>query len=149
MATAKILSREDGNLNSSAIITSRNRLYSDIDLTFTAKTDGDIYKKVDAAAVKQAVKNAVLTGYYEKPFDPYFGTNIRELLFELADDETSQEIRESIQRAIELYEPRAIIQDIVVDNRVEDFNAINVSIYFQIVNSNQVVTLTTTLVRLR
>ena len=60
MATTRVLSKEDGNLNTSTLITSRSRLYSDIDLTFTAKPNGEIYKKRDAAAVKQAVKNLLV-----------------------------------------------------------------------------------------
>ena len=150
MATVRVLSREDGKLSQSTIISSRNRLYSDLDLTFTAKTNGELYKKLDAAAVKQAVKNLILTNYYEKPFEPYFGTNIRELLFELADDLTSLDIRRSIKSAIETYEPRAIVLDIIVNSdMIDDTNAIGISIIFRIINTNQEVQLNTTLVRLR
>ena len=48
---------EDGNIGLTTINTSRSKSYSDIDLTFTAKASGDIFKKSHAAAVKQAVKN--------------------------------------------------------------------------------------------
>jgi hypothetical protein len=51
---------EDGNLNTTSLVTSRNRLYKDIDLTFAKKPSGEIYKKTDAAAVKQAVKNLII-----------------------------------------------------------------------------------------
>jgi hypothetical protein len=51
---------EDGNLNTTSLVTSRNRLYKDIDLTFAKKPSGEIYKKTDAAAVKQAVKNSII-----------------------------------------------------------------------------------------
>jgi len=150
MATARVLSQEDGKLNQSSVVTSRTRIYSDLDLTFTAKPNGEIYKKVDAAAVKQAIKNLILTNYYEKPFEPYFGTNIREMLFELADDLTSLDIKRSIKSAIETYEPRAIVQDVIVDFKdVDSTNAIGVSIIFQVINSNQIVQFNTTLVRLR
>ena len=43
------------------ILTSRTKSYSDIDLTFTPKASGDIFKKQHGAAVKQAVKNLLLT----------------------------------------------------------------------------------------
>ena len=52
---------EDGNLSTRSLITTRNKLFSDIDLTFTNRPSGDLYKKTDAAAVKQAVKNLLLT----------------------------------------------------------------------------------------
>ena len=51
MAATRAFSIEDGNLNTRSIITSRNRVYSDIDLTFTKRPDGDVYRKTDAAAV--------------------------------------------------------------------------------------------------
>ena len=67
MATRRVLSREDNNLTSS-IITARKVQYKDIDLSFTAKPNGELYTKRDAAAVKQAVKNLILTNHFEKPF---------------------------------------------------------------------------------
>ena len=75
MEVTKAFSVEDGNLNSQPIIATRKVAYSDIDLTFTAKPSGDIYKKVDAADVKQSVKNLLLTNYTEKPFNMLFGGN--------------------------------------------------------------------------
>ena len=68
MAT-KILSREDGNLSGSTLVGSRSQEYGDIDLTFNNKPSGDIFKKSAAAAVKQAVKNLLLTNFNEKPFN--------------------------------------------------------------------------------
>ena len=61
MATTRVLSKEDGNLNSVSIVTSRNRVYLDIDLLFDVNSNGEIFKKRDAAAVKQAVKNLIQT----------------------------------------------------------------------------------------
>ena len=81
----KAFSIEDGN-QSSSLLTSRSTKYSDIDLLFANKLSGDIFKKVDAAAVKQSVKNIVRTRKGEKPFNPEFGSNIGDFLFELADE---------------------------------------------------------------
>jgi len=68
---AKILSTEDKDLQNSALTTSRSRVYSDIDLSFAVNTStGDIFKKKDAAAVKQSVKNILQTNRFEKPFKP-------------------------------------------------------------------------------
>jgi hypothetical protein len=94
MATTRVLAKEDGNLSQSTLIGSRRKEYKDIDLSFTAKTNGEIFVKKEAAAVKQAVKNLILTDYFEKPFEPFYGGNIRALLFELADDEVEEETRD-------------------------------------------------------
>mgnify|MGYP000628017894 CR=1 FL=1 len=146
----RLLSQEDGGINSNNKLVSRSRAFSDLDLAFANKPNGEIYKKIDAAAVKQSVKNLVLTNYYEKPFQPYFGTNIRDMLFELADDITSLEIKSSIAEAIEVYEPRAIVSDIIIDtNQIDTHNSLGVSIIFRIVNSNDTVQFKITLARLR
>ena len=143
----KVLSIEDGNLETS-IIVSRTKKFSDIDISFTAKPNGEIYKKLDAAAVKQSVKNIVLTNHYEKPFQPYFGGNVSAMLFEMADGTTTSSLQESIKNAIESYEPRALIREINVVPQ-PDYNSINVTIVFQVVNSREQVTLSTTFSRLR
>jgi len=146
----KVLSREDGGLNSATtrLITSRNRVYKDVDITFNAKPNGELYTKRDAAAVKQAVKNLILTNHFEKPFEPFFGGNIRALLFELADEDAEDTITEQIIDAIEAYEPRARILDIFVNSR-PDNNSVAVTIEFSINNTEEVVVLQTTLSRLR
>ena len=139
---------EDGNLNTASLVTSRNRLYKDIDLTFAKKPSGEIYKKTDAAAVKQAVKNLLLTNRYEKPFQPEFGGDLNNLLFELVDNDTVYEIDGAIREAIKRYEPRARVRQ-VATNLQPDANSIGITITFQIVNTEEVVTLDTTITRLR
>lgn len=145
--TNRVLSIEDGNLDTS-IIVSRTKKFSDIDISFTAKPNGEIYKKVDAAAVKQSVKNIVLTNHYEKPFQPYFGGNVSAMLFEMADGTTTSAIKRTIKEAIEAYEPRAQILDIQVISN-PDRNSVSATIVFQVINSREQVTLSTTLSRLR
>ena len=74
MATRRAFAQEDTDLNTASIASSRAKEYIDIDLTFQAKpTSGEIFKKKDAAAVKQAIKTLVMTNLLEKPFDPFFG----------------------------------------------------------------------------
>ena len=139
---------EDGNLGTASLVTSRTRLYKDIDLTFAKKPSGEVYKKTDAAAVKQAVKNLLLTNKYEKPFQPEFGGDLNNLLFELVDNDTVYEIDGAIREAIQKYEPRAIVRQ-VATNLQPDLNSIGVTVTFQIVNTEEIVTLDTTIMRLR
>ena len=148
MAIRRVLSTEDGNLQKSTLISSRTVDYLDIDLTFAKRPSGDIYKKKDAAAVKQSIKNLLLTDFYEKPFQPFFGGNLRAMLFELADEDTEDEVEENIRNAINKYEPRAEILTITV-NVLPDQNDMRVSVYFKIINTQETVTFTTNLSRLR
>jgi len=148
MAIRRVLSTEDGNLQKSTLISSRAVDYLDIDLTFAKRPSGDIYKKRDAAAVKQSIKNLLLTDFYEKPFQPFFGANLRAMLFELADEDTEDEVEENIRNAINKYEPRAEILTITV-NVLPDQNDMRVSVYFKIISTQETVTFTTNLSRLR
>lgn len=148
---AKIQSTEDTALNSVALVTNRKRVYSDIDLTFARNTanDDDIFKKKDAAAVKQAVKNLILTNEAEKPFRPRFGANLAGMLFELVNDEDVEEdIRERIYDVIEQYEPRATVEDLEVFLN-EDQNRLNVKLKFRILNIDVIDTLEITVTRFR
>ena len=142
------LSTEDGNLGVSTLIGTRTKLYKDIDLTFANKTSGEIFKKEDAAAVKQAVKNLMLTNYFEKPFQPLFGGNLREMLFDLADDDAEEDIEERIKNAIGVFEPRAQALNVTAI-ATPDRNSIRVTVEFRVINTQETVTVTTVLARLR
>jgi len=142
------LSAEDGNLSVSTLIGTRTRLYKDIDLTFANKTSGEIFKKESAAAVKQAVKNLMLTNYFEKPFQPLFGANLRELLFDLADDDAEEDVEERIINAISVFEPRAQALNVTA-TATPDRNSIRVTVEFRVINTQETVTVTTVLARLR
>ena len=59
------------------------RNFSDIDLTFIANpVTGDLSKKYDENAVKQSIKNLVMTRNYERPFNSSIGSQIYNVLFE-------------------------------------------------------------------
>ena len=142
------LSAEDGNLSVSSLIGTRTRAYKDIDLTFANKPSGEIYKKESAAAVKQAVKNLMLTNYFEKPFQPRFGGNLREMLFDLADDDAEEDIEERVTNAIAVYEPRAKALNVTAV-ATPDRHSIRVTVEFRVVNTQETVTISTVLARLR
>ena len=142
------LAAEDTSLGLSSIIGSRTKLYSDIDMTFAVKPSGDIFKKTDAAAVKQAVKNLMLTNHFEKPFQPRFGANLRALLFELADDEAEEDIEERCINAIDVFEPRAKALNVTAISK-PDRNSVSVTVEFRIINTDELVKFTSTLARLR
>lgn len=147
MAT-KAFSIEDGNLQTKSIITSRQKLYNDIDLSFINRPSGDLYKKTDAAAVKQSIKNILLTNTTEKPFKPYYGGSLNDFLFNLSEDFDEFELEEQINNAISNYEPRAIVRQINV-NLAQDNYSIEVTVIFQIVSTTETVQLDISIARLR
>jgi len=142
------LSTEDGNLGISTLVGTRTRLYKDIDITFANKSSGEIFKKEDAAAVKQAVKNLMLTNYFEKPFQPLFGGNLREMLFDLADEDAEEDIEDRVKNAIGVFEPRAQVLNVLAVS-TPDRNEIKVTVEFRVINTQETVTVSTVLARLR
>ena len=149
MAIRRAFAQEDTNLQAASIATTREKQYTDIDLTFKAKpSSGEIFKKTDAAAVKQSVKTLVMTNLLEKPFRPRFGGNVRAQLFELADRGRSSIIRRNIIDNIQVFEPRAQVLDVIV-NLQPDSHSLDVTIKFKVVNTEEQVEFTTTLARLR
>jgi len=145
---ARVFSIEDGTLDTAGITVSRNKVYRDLDLTFAKKGDGDVFKKSDAAAVKQAVKNLLLTNFGEKPFTPRFGGNLNDFLFNLDTEFDELEIEDNVMQAIANFEPRAILRDVSA-TLLPDQNSVNVKVVFQVVNIQETQELSINLTRLR
>tara|TARA_B100002019_G_scaffold277741_1_gene277877 strand:+ start:17498 stop:17944 length:447 start_codon:yes stop_codon:yes gene_type:complete len=148
MAVTKAFSIEDGNLASTQLVSAREQQYKDIDLTFTAKPSGDIFKKLDAADVKQSVKNLLMTNYTEKPFKMSFGGNLNDFLFELDTDTDFDILADRIIETVDLYEPRAQVTR-VDGNVYPSRNEVVVTVEFQVLSTSELVVLDLTLTRLR
>lgn len=140
---------DQGDLNVFNISTSRSSNYKDIDLTFKAKgTSGDIFKKENAAAVKQSIKTLLLTNKLEKPFNTDFGGDIQGRLFGLAIDSTASEIKDQVLYTIEKYEPRAEVLDLIV-TLDPDRNSLHVNVEFKVINTGVIVEFSTVIERVR
>ena len=60
--------------------TRSSRIFSDLNLDFQQNTATKDIQKIEAVeAVKRSVKNLVSLNFYEKPFHPEIGSNIRGL----------------------------------------------------------------------
>ena len=144
----RVFSQEDGNLDTTPITTTRTKTYKDIDLTFTARTMGDLFKKTDAAAVKQAVKNLLLTNHGEKPFQPFYGGDLNRFIFQLSSEFDEVEIEERVMSAINNHEPRAAVRSVEA-NIDDDDNSVEVTVNFQVISTEENVELRVSLTRLR
>jgi len=115
------LQRVTPGLSKGTKVTAKKKFYSDIDLSFTPKVgspdtegnfSGDIYKKLDYRAVQQSVENLLLTNTLEKPFEPSFGANLREMLFEHSAEYSVSYLKDRIETSVKRWEPRAVITDV-------------------------------------
>lgn len=120
-------------------IVSRKKAHSDLNLKLTRHPiRKDIIPLKDDAAIKNAIKNLLLTNFFERPFQPAKGANLRGLLFEPADAITKYELSSNIRDCIEDFEPRVRVLNINVADETER-NAYRINVQFQIIefDSNQ------------
>jgi phage baseplate assembly protein W len=132
-----------------AILSTPNKLYKDLDFSFSAHPEtGDVLKKIDNNAIKQSIRALVSTAFGERLFDPELGAPTRRLLFEPIDDITTQTLQRAIENTLTNFEPRVLLDVVDVIPKYEE-NAYEVSIYFTVVGINQPTSITITLQRLR
>jgi phage baseplate assembly protein W len=125
------------------------RTFSDLDFNFTAHpVNEDLSRKFDEEAIKQSVKNLVMTQHYERPFHSEIGSQLRGLLFEPATPMLNILIKRAITDTIINFEPRVKLIDVRV-RLSPDTNEVYVTVEFSIVNTVRPITVTMTLKRTR
>lgn len=123
--------------------------YSDIDTNLTINPiSEDVGRITNENAIRRSIRNLLLTDYYERPFKPDIGSNIRKLLFELITPITIELLQKGISDVINNYEPRANLIDVIC-TPYEDNNAIDVTIVFSIINREEPITMQLSLDRIR
>lgn len=126
-----------------------SRTFTDLDLNFVANpATGDVASKYDANAIKQSIKNLVLTKNYERPFHPEIGSQVQSLLFDQMSPMTQAMMEESIRNTILNYEPRVNLRKVAVKFN-NDNNAAFITILFTILNTVAPLTVDITLKRTR
>ena len=125
------------------------KVYKDLNLDFQQNSaTKDIQKITDIESVKRSVRNLINLNYYEKPFHPEIGSNLRGLLFENITAQISHYMSKQIELLIKNYEPRCRMVEVV--NRPDmDRNGYSVSVSFYVVNTPDPIQVETFLERLR
>ena len=125
------------------------RIYSDLNLNFTKNpATKDVAKLFDVQAIKRAVKNIILTNRYERPFKSDFGCNLRGFLFENLTEPVMVLIKDRVAMAIEKYEPRVSVEDVVV-REDETNNGLDIMVSFLINGVEEPISVSTFLQRVR
>lgn len=123
--------------------------YADLDLDFMPHpTTKDVMKKTGIEAIKRSVRNLILTNFYDKPFQPYIGSNALKLLFDNATPITANFLNNAIREVITNFEPRVKIEDIRVSFDYDN-NGYNVKLFFTILNRNEPAVINLFLERIR
>tara|TARA_B100000287_G_scaffold124559_1_gene116582 strand:+ start:1193 stop:1600 length:408 start_codon:yes stop_codon:yes gene_type:complete len=82
-------------------------------------------------AIKQSIKNLVLTGFGERPFQPTKGSRLRQMLFENFDVFMSEELKEEILNVVARFEPRVVVNEVRLE--VDDTNNLEVEVDYTII----------------
>lgn len=133
------------------VFTNREPDYKDLDLDFLKKKpDGEYFNMVRTGddAIKRAVRNLIFSNFYERPFQSYLGSSVRQMLFENATPLTATYLEDAIRTVINNFEPRVSILKVRV-SMDEDRNGFNAELQYLIKNSVQPVVTSIFLERIR
>lgn len=110
-----------------------SRSFKDVNISFgknPVTKDTAIVKNENA--IKQAIKNLVLTRPGEKHFQPEIGSEVYTLLFEPLDDFTAETIQDEIINTINGNEDRVSLESVICEVD-EERNGFEVEIRYRIV----------------
>lgn len=125
------------------------RTFTDLDFNFLSHPrTKDVTTRIDAEAVRQSIRNLVMTRNFERPFRSYLGCQVMNLLFEPSSPLLTAMIEKTISDVITNYEPRANLLGVAV-NYSPDNNSVYVSITFTVVNTTTPLTVNLILERTR
>ncbi|MAB51138.1 GPW/gp25 family protein [Marinobacter sp.] len=132
-----------------AIVNRKARKFIDFDLNFQSDLQTkDLIESENENAVKQSIKNLILTKNYERKFHPEIGCQVYSMMFENFTPATKNIMERTIQDAINNFEPRAtLIRVDIVDN--QDSNEVDVTVEFKMANIPNPLVITQSLTRAR
>lgn len=86
--------------------------------------------------LKYNIINYLLTDPRERPFNPTFGAGLRSRLFEQINQDTFENMKQSIRTQIETYFPQIEIVTLdIIGN--PDYNSINIKFSYRLLRSNE------------
>jgi len=144
------MSYDDYNSNGASIVSSSaDKVFADLDLKFILHPAyKDIRPITELDAVKNAVRNLVVTNKGERLFQPNVGSGIFDLLFENSDPYTITMVRDQVSDLISAYEPRVGGTNVEVELS-DDGNNMHVTITYKITGIDPIQSIDFYLERLR
>lgn len=108
----------------------------------------DVATKINENAIKQSIRNLILTDRGERPFQPNLGGDVRKLLFENFTAQTIVTAKQMITNTVNDHERRASLREVIITS-MEDNNAISITIIFSVINRQELIDLNVILTRVR
>ena len=110
--------------------------------------NGAVGRIINENAVRQSIKNIIMTNLGERLFQSRIGSDIYRSLFEPLDQVTANIIIQAVKSSIKYNEPRAKVLEVGVF-KTSDENAVMVKIVFSLINKTDASTVEVVLKRVR
>ena len=115
-----------------------SRGFKDLAVSFNSNpSTGDFGVVKNENAIKQSVRNLILTMFGERPFQPTIGSRVKMLLFEPWDPFAVDTIKSEIFNCIKRLEPRVECTGVGLRDE-NDINSVHISIDYTIVGQQEV-----------
>ena len=109
-----------------------SRQFRDFSMSMKANPNTEDFSVVkNENAIKQSMKNLVMTGCGERPFQPEKGSRLRQMLFENFDIFMLEELKEEIVNTLGRLEPRITVSQVNVN--IDDDNNLEVEVEYVII----------------
>lgn len=108
-------------------------MWTDMDLSFALNSSGDLATNTDADAIKNSLRNILLTIPGTRRRNPSFAFGIQKYIDEFLDDTDYSAIRTYILSYIQKYEDRAVITEVSV-TKTDDEKGFYIKIVYYPIN---------------
>lgn len=126
------------------------RTFIDLDAAFTLNPrTRDVASKNDDNAIRGALRNLIMSRNYDKPFQPDFGCQLSDLLFQQLDNFTLTVAERVLYNTITKYEPRVELLSVEIAPSDKDDNEVYIQMVYKNKNTRTISEFTTTFTRVR
>ena len=109
-----------------------SRAFRDLSIGMKSNPNTEDFSMVkNENAIKQSIRNLVLTGFGERPFQPTKGSRLRQMLFEPFDIFMAEELKEEIMNLFQRFEPRVVVNEVRL--RADATNNLEVELDYPII----------------
>ena len=107
--------------------------FKDISAIFEVNPlNDDLIVLKNANAIARSIRNLIFTNRGDKPFNPFLGSRVNQMLFDPMDQISSVSLKSEIERTINSFEPRVNLDKVTVIPNYDE-NQYDIVIKYQII----------------
>jgi phage baseplate assembly protein W len=107
--------------------------FKDISAIFEVNPlNDDLIVLKNANAIARSIRNLIFTNRGDKPFNPFLGSRVNQMLFDPMDQISSVSLKSEIERTINNFEPRVNLDKVTVTPNYDE-NQYDIVIKYQII----------------